>query len=422
MSRSLFALLWVPAGRADRSQPEALPILGKSFLAVLLDSVSRLKPVQTVLIAPSGARKLEPDSISAGLKVVSHKPGAGIAYALKSALPFFQSRKKSRVDVLLVDTRFPLLTSRTLKSLRHRHHGQNCDFLALAASTGTPALAADLDALAEVASQATKLKSVGADLPSLIRAAGRSGKKTGYFALPDPEEAVFLTSSAAFRQAVGVLRDREMRRLESRGVILLDPASTWISPDVRIGRGTVIYPSVIIEGCSRIGRDCLIQSFVRMVDTRVGDRVRILGSTVIEKSVIEDDAQIGPFARFRPGTKIQDGARVGNFVEMKNTIFGRGSKAGHLSYLGDALIGEKVNIGAGTITCNYDGLRKSRTIIEDRAFIGSGTELVAPVKVGRGAYIGAGSTITKDVSPEALAVSRSGQIEKPGWAKRKLKK
>jgi bifunctional UDP-N-acetylglucosamine pyrophosphorylase/glucosamine-1-phosphate N-acetyltransferase len=143
---------------------------------------------------------------------------------------------------------------------------------------------------------------------------------------------------------------------------------------------------------------------------------------MIEESTIEDGAQVGPFAHLRPKTLICSGARVGNFVEMKNTVFGKGSKAGHLSYLGDCEVEKGVNIGAGTITCNYDGVRKHKTHIEAGAFIGSGTELVAPVKVGKGAYVGAGSTITRNVSPGALAVSRARQFEKAGWAAWKKKK
>jgi len=143
---------------------------------------------------------------------------------------------------------------------------------------------------------------------------------------------------------------------------------------------------------------------------------------MIERSRIEHDAQVGPFTHFRPNTVVRPKARVGNFVEMKNTVFGERSKAGHLSYLGDTIVEEGVNIGAGTITCNYDGFKKSQTVIERGAFIGSGTELVAPVRIGRCAYIGAGSVITKDVSPESLAVARCRQVERPGWVRRKKMK
>ncbi len=141
--------------------------------------------------------------------------------------------------------------------------------------------------------------------------------------------------------------------------------------------------------------------------------------TVVENCQLDDEVQVGPFTRLRPETRLLRGSRVGNFVEMKKTRFGRGSKAMHLTYLGDATVGDKVNVGAGTITCNYDGVAKHQTYIGPEAFIGSGTELVAPVKVGRGAYVAAGSTITEDVSPEALAIARARQVEKPGWVKKR---
>ena len=217
-------------------------------------------------------------------------------------------------------------------------------------------------------------------------------------------------------------RQEKRRRLAAAGVTLIDPAATWIDSEVRIGAGTVIYPCVVIEGRSVIGRDCRIYPFTHLVDARLGRRVEVLSSTVIESARIGDNARVGPFTHFRPGTVIKPGASVGNFVEMKNTVFGRRSLARHLSYVGDATVGDDVNIGAGTITCNFDGVRKNPTVIEGGAFVGSGTELVAPVRVGRQAVIGAGSTITKDVAPGALAVARGRQVEIKGWAKRKFRK
>ena len=168
-----------------------------------------------------------------------------------------------------------------------------------------------------------------------------------------------------------------------------------------------------------IGSQCRLYPFVHIIDSKIGNRVKILSSTMIEESIIKDETKVGPFAHLRPKTILRQGSKVGNFVEMKNTIFGRRSKAGHLSYLGDTEVKEEVNIGAGTITCNYDGVKKHKTTIESGAFIGSGTELVAPVKVGKRAYVGAGSTITRNVSPESLAVARSNQVEKPRRKKRK---
>ena len=191
---------------------------------------------------------------------------------------------------------------------------------------------------------------------------------------------------------------------------------------MKIGRDTTVYSSVVLEGKTVIGQGCTLYPFVHVRDSRVGHKVKILTSTMIEESTIERGAQVGPFTHLRPKSFVRAGAKVGNFVEMKNTVFGKGSKAGHLSYLGDTEVKDNVNIGAGTITCNYDGKKKHKTVIEEGAFIGSGTELIAPVKIGKDSYVGAGSTINKNVSSGALAVSRSKQVEKPGWGKKKRKK
>jgi bifunctional UDP-N-acetylglucosamine pyrophosphorylase/glucosamine-1-phosphate N-acetyltransferase len=200
------------------------------------------------------------------------------------------------------------------------------------------------------------------------------------------------------------------------GVTLIDPATTYVDPDVEIGADTVIHPGVIIEGTSRIGAACEIQGHVRITDSQIGDRVTINNFCVLVGARVADGVSVGPFAHLRPETVVEQGARVGNFVELKKTTLGRGAKANHLAYLGDATVGERANIGAGTITCNYDGVSKHRTVIGDEAFIGSDSQLVAPVTVGKGAYVGAGSSITRDVPDDALAVARANQVIKPGWA------
>ncbi|MCJ7579792.1 MAG: UDP-N-acetylglucosamine diphosphorylase/glucosamine-1-phosphate N-acetyltransferase, partial [Candidatus Aminicenantes bacterium] len=209
--------------------------------------------------------------------------------------------------------------------------------------------------------------------------------------------------------------------LTASGVTVYDPKTTWIDFDVKVGRDTILYPSVILEGKTVIGSGCKIYPFSHIIDSKIGDRTKVLTSSVVEKSTLEKDVQIGPFTRLRPNSILKPGSKVGNFVEMKNTVFGEGSKAGHLSYLGDSEIAQDVNIGAGTICCNYDGEKKNKTIIEEGAFIGSGVELVAPVKVGKNAYVGAGSTITKNVSPGSLAVERGKQIEKRDWSRKRKK-
>ena len=201
------------------------------------------------------------------------------------------------------------------------------------------------------------------------------------------------------------------------GVTLEDPATTYIDEDVTIGPDTIIAPGVLLQGRTTIGAGCRIASGSRLTNAVLGDRVIVLDGSIILQSSVADGARVGPYAHVRPGSEIGEGARVGNFVELKKATLGPGSKANHLSYLGDATIGRQVNVGAGTITCNYDGQTKHETIIEDGAFIGSDTSLVAPVKVGKGAYVAAGSTITEDVPDGSLGIARGRQVNKPGWAR-----
>jgi bifunctional UDP-N-acetylglucosamine pyrophosphorylase/glucosamine-1-phosphate N-acetyltransferase len=193
------------------------------------------------------------------------------------------------------------------------------------------------------------------------------------------------------------------------GVTLMDPQATYIDHDVEIGKDTVVYPNCFLSGKTSLGRGCVVEPGCKITDARVGNFVTIKASSVITESVLEDRVVVGPFAHLRPETVLREGSRIGNFVEVKKSVIGKGTKADHLSFIGDATLGEKVNIGAGTITCNFDGRKKHPTIIKDEVFIGSNTELVAPIKIGRGAIVGAGSTITKEVPPGTLAVSRARQ-------------
>jgi bifunctional UDP-N-acetylglucosamine pyrophosphorylase/glucosamine-1-phosphate N-acetyltransferase len=196
------------------------------------------------------------------------------------------------------------------------------------------------------------------------------------------------------------------------GVSFIDPKNTYVSESANIGRDTVIYPNVTIEGETIIGDGCTIRQGTRITNSRIGRNVEILDNCVITDSEISDNCTVGPFAHLRGKAKMEESAKVGNFVELKKTILGRGSKASHLTYLGDATIGEKTNIGAGTITCNYDGVNKHATIIEDNVKIGSDTMLVAPVRVGSGSVTGAGSVVTKDVPPDSLVAGVPATIKK----------
>jgi bifunctional UDP-N-acetylglucosamine pyrophosphorylase/glucosamine-1-phosphate N-acetyltransferase len=204
--------------------------------------------------------------------------------------------------------------------------------------------------------------------------------------------------------------------LVAAGVTVEDPATTFVGDDVVVEPGAVLRPFTLLEGRTTVRAGAVVGPFVRLVDMEIGAGAQILDHCLLRQSVIEAGASVGPFAHMRPESRVGERAKVGNFVELKKTVLGAGSKAQHLSYLGDAVIGPGVNIGAGTITCNYDGVHKHQTRVEAGAFVGSDTTLVAPVTVGEGAYIAAGSSITHDVPKDALALGRARQVTKAGWA------
>jgi bifunctional UDP-N-acetylglucosamine pyrophosphorylase/glucosamine-1-phosphate N-acetyltransferase len=223
-------------------------------------------------------------------------------------------------------------------------------------------------------------------------------------------------AGAPSRAAQLTAQQASVARLVAAGVLIDRPDTCVVDPDVQVAAGTVIEPYAQLLGNTRVGADCRIRSFSVIENCTLGDRVQILQSCVLEESTIADGARIGPFTHMRPGNDVGENAHVGNFVELKKTRLGKGAKANHLSYLGDTEVGEAANIGAGAITCNYDGVNKHVTRIGKGAFVGSDSTLVAPVTIGDGAYIGAGSCITKDVPADALAVSRARQVTKEGWA------
>lgn len=218
-----------------------------------------------------------------------------------------------------------------------------------------------------------------------------------------------------------ILRERECLRLMEDGVTICDPSTTYIDKGVQVGQDTVIYPFTFLEGKTRVGKGCVIGPGTRLSSAILEEGVFVQYSVVVE-STIGKGCQIGPFAYLRPGNVLSDQVKIGDFVELKKTTVGLGSKIPHLSYIGDTTVGAHVNIGAGTITCNYDGVKKYQTIIDDGAFIGSNANLVAPVSVGKDAVIGAGSTITKDVLPESLAIERAKQTVIPNWMQKKKEK
>lgn len=259
-------------------------------------------------------------------------------------------------------------------------------------------------------------------LTDIIGIGRDSGLKVGWSKLTDGDEIMGINSRKELAKANRLMRQRIMDDLMDGGVSILDPDNTYIDVGIEIGSDSIIHPQVSLTGSTLIGKGCIIEAGTQIKDSKIGDDSQIKPYCVISESVLEGQTTIGPFAHIRPLSHIKGKAKVGNFVEIKKSVIGEGSKASHLSYIGDSEVGRDVNIGAGTVTCNYDGYNKFKTTIEDGAFIGSGANLVAPVTIGKGAIIGAGSTITKTVAQDSLALTRAGQRDVKGWAKKKREK
>jgi bifunctional UDP-N-acetylglucosamine pyrophosphorylase/glucosamine-1-phosphate N-acetyltransferase len=253
-----------------------------------------------------------------------------------------------------------------------------------------------------------------------ILAAGK--QNVGAFKVRSAEEILGINTRQELSAVDRVMRRKKCESLMTNGVTIIDPETAYIDADVEIGADTVIYPSVQIYGQSVIGEEASIHSFSRISNSKIGTRSVVLEGCIVVDSSIGQSVSIGPYAHLRMGTTVADSAKVGNFVEIKKSALGSGTKSMHLAYLGDATIGNNVNIGAGVITCNYDGVNKHPTIIEDGAFVGTDSQLIAPVRVGKDAYVAAGSSITDDVPPESLAVARGRQVNKEGWVKSRKKK
>jgi bifunctional UDP-N-acetylglucosamine pyrophosphorylase/glucosamine-1-phosphate N-acetyltransferase len=429
-------------------------LLGKSMLRLTLDTVRALKPDRIVVVVGHQKTDVMREAEGLGVSFAHQKERLGTAHAVRAARPAL--RGYDAADILVINADLPILRPETVRPLivQHRRKGQALTFMTAdledpsgfgrvvrgerglrvveerEASPAERALrevnagvyvfkAADLlKALPRVSNKNRKGEYYLTDLIEII---GRWGK-VGLLKAQDPDEVLGINTRWELAKAAAVLRDRKLKALAEEGVSFADPATTWVDLEGEIGPDTTVGPGVVIEGRTTIGARCRIAPYAHIKDSVLEDGVEVRTATVVEGCRLEAGAGVGPFARLRRGTIVRAGAHVGNFVEMKKTDFGRGSKAGHLSYLGDAEVGPDVNIGAGTITCNFDGVAKNKTIIGEGVFIGSGTELVAPVTVGKGAYVAAGSTITKDVSADALAVARKRQVERAGWAARRRAK
>ena len=448
------------AGKGTRMKSILPKVLHKAGELPLLEHVFRtagaLAPTSTTVIVGHQAEVVEQSTAKRlGLSFALQQPQLGTGHALLQAEPALVGRNGI---VVLLSGDVPLLRPDTLQALVQTHYNHQAAATVLTAVVPDPhgygriirddsgaicAIVEHKDAtdeqrrVAEINSGIyafdlnglfDALRTIGSSnaqgeyyLPDLVTIYRSRGLVVETVVAPDPREILGVNSRRELAEVSAILKTTRNEKLMESGVTIIDPASAFIGPDVTIGADTIIHPGVYLEGRTAIGSGCVINSGVRIVDSRIDDEVVINNFCVISESHVSRGAKVGPFANIRPQSDVGEDAHVGNFVELKKTTLGRGSKANHLSYLGDATIGEKVNIGAGTITCNYDGVHKHPTVIEDGAFIGSDSQLVAPVRVGQGAYVAAGSSITEDVEAGALAISRGKQTNKPGWVARSKK-
>ncbi len=451
------AVIVLAAGLGTRmksSVPKVLhPLLGKPLISHVLDAVASANPEKTVVVVNPQGAPVRDALAGRNLTFAVQKEMKGTGDAVKAAL---RSLAGFQGTVLVVNGDTPLLTSDSLKRFVMLHssrreslslisflveppheygrilrdHGKIVGIIEhrdatdeqrniREVNTGVYAMQpAVLSLLKEIQRNPGKGEYY---LTDLVGIAVRKGLRVGGHILGGPDEYGGINSRRDLHDAGLILRRSIADRWMFSGVTIVDRDSTFIDPAACIGADTVLYPNVHIEGKTKIGAHCTIYPNSRISNCTIENNVTIKDCSVLEDSVVQRDASVGPFAHIRPETSIGPKAKVGNFVEIKKAIIGAETKASHLSYIGDAEIGSGVNIGAGTITCNYDGVHKFKTTIEDGAFIGSDSQLVAPVTVGKDAYVGAGSTITKNVPPGALGICRARQVTIEGWAKRKKK-
>lgn len=449
------------AGLGTRMKSSRIKILheaaGRPLIDYVVDLAGELTDQQPILVV-GHQQDLVREHFATRVGYCIQKEQLGTAHAVLQAEEILRERGLERSRLLVLSGDVPLTRAATLQRLlsAHEEQGNSATLLTMKLDepggygrvirAGDGSLEAIVEARDATADQ-RRIEEVNAGiyvfdeealfdalhritpenvqgeyyLTDVIAILRRAGMRVGAVRTDAPIEALGVNSRAELAAVHRHLVRRKVEQLMEEGVTFLDPDSVSIDAQVSIGSDSIIYPYVTIEGASRIGRDCVVGPGVHLHTVVIGDRVEVRTGTVAVESTIDDDAAVGPYAHLRPGSMLGHHVRVGNFVETKKAVFGSRSKANHLAYIGDAEVGEDVNIGAGTITCNYDGVRKHKTIIEDGVFIGSDSQLVAPVIIGRGSYVGAGSTITKNVPADSLALSRSPQKVRDGWAEKRRK-
>jgi bifunctional UDP-N-acetylglucosamine pyrophosphorylase/glucosamine-1-phosphate N-acetyltransferase len=457
MTKSDIHVVVLAAGKGTRMKsatPKVLHrIAGRPLLDHVLNAAAPLHPASTtVVIGHQAAAIRAAYSARPEVGFVVQEPQLGTGHALLMAEPRLLDATGT---VLLLYGDVPLLSAATLETLVGTHRAQHASATVLTAAVDRPfgygrILRADgaitriveerdaspaereireinagiyafelgplFDAIRGIASANAQGEYYLPDLVGIYRSRGLG---VATVTVRNSDEIRGINSRTELAEVEHIVRQTKNQELMAAGVTIVDPATTYVHPDVTVGADTVLHPNVYLEGRTAVGQGCEIHSGTRIVDSTLGDRVTVKNYCVITESSVAAEAVLGPFAHLRPASDVREGAHVGNFVELKKTTLGAGSKANHLAYLGDATIGHGVNVGAGVITCNYDGKTKNPTVIKDGAFIGSDSALVAPVTVGEGAYVAAGSTITEDVPAGALGIARGRQVNKDGWATKK---
>ncbi len=453
-------VLVLAAGKGTRmrsSRPKVLHRLaGCPLVEHVLRAADPLAAASTTLVVGHQSEVVERalDATRNALRFVRQEQQLGTAHAVLQAEPVLAGQSGTLV-VLMGDA--PLVSSRTTQALAETHERTGAVATVLTATIERPygygrivrrgGRIAEVVEEADATSEQRALREVNsgiyafdlAPLFAALRAVPEAGPKRERYlpgilrryreqgrtvetVIAAADEIRGINSRHELAEAGSLMRHRKNEEMMAAGVTIVDPATAYVDVDVEVGPDTVIHPGVMLEGRTSIGARCELHAGVRIVNSIIGDDVTVNNHSVIIDAEIAAAARVGPFAHIRPGSAVGEQATVGNFVEIKKTTLGPGAKAGHLSYIGDAVVGAGANVGAGTITCNYDGVAKHRTTIGEDAFVGSGTQLVAPVTVERGAYVAAGSCITDDVPAGALAVARGRQVNKEGRAAAQRKK
>ena len=458
------AIAIMAAGKGTRLKSKHPKVLheigGKPILAHVIETAQKVVPAQDIfVIIGHEADRVREAVAGTGVKFVLQAAQRGTGHALMVAREaLFGSGNSNKYDqVIVLSGDAPLITAETIGKLSAFHTAQKATMTLLSADLDDPygygrvlrkGGRVEVQAIVEekaATPQQKKIREINSgfyafdaralyehiDRLSTENAHGeyyltdmaglfhRARKKVVAIKTPDASEVLGSNTRTEMMALDARLRLAKCRELLENGVTIFYPHTCVIDSDVEVGADTVIEPFVQLLGSTKIGADCRIRSYSVIGNSVIGDGVTVKPGTIMEDSRIGAGAVVGPYSHLRPGSDVGEGAHVGNFVETKKIKLGKGSKANHLSYLGDAEIGEGVNIGAGTITCNYDGVNKHKTVIEDGVFIGSDSTLVAPIKIGRGAYVAAASCITEDVPADALALGRARQSVKEGWARAK---